>query len=161
MLPAIGCGLRSRRRPTGIGPDAHSDIGRSGVAAALARSVWLAARRGIRAVERVGAGPHGQEPHRGAPWRADTDCVEPRAVPRIPQPALPRAAGAARRDRAAVAVVLGARRGSRLGWIAPLGRDRPRGAIPEGEVRSRIRAVRRAGPALVVTRDPGNVKARS
>jgi hypothetical protein len=94
---------------------------------------WLAARRGIRAVERVCAGAHGQESHRGAPWRADTDCIGPQAVPRIPQPALPRAAGATRRDSAAVAVVLGARRGSRLGWIAPLGRYPPRGApgIPE------------------------------
>src|SRR4029453_12839196 len=101
-----------------------------------------------------GAGAHGQESHRGAPWRADTDGVGPRAVPRIPQPALPRAAGAARRDRAAVAVVLGARRGSRLGWIAPLGRDRPRGAIPDGEVRGRKQGGRPAGPALGVTAGP-------
>src|SRR4029453_18438863 len=103
-LPLSALAPDPRRRPSGIGPDAHSDIGRSGVAAALARSVWLAARRGIRAVERGGAGAHGQESHRGAPWRADTDCVGPRAVPRIPQPALPRAAGAARRDRAAVEI---------------------------------------------------------
>ena len=63
-------------------PTSKGDIGRSGVAAALARPVSLAARRGIPAVERVGAGAHGQESARwfrlagDSALEGDCECVQ-------------------------------------------------------------------------------------
>jgi hypothetical protein len=121
--------------PLVLGLTLTATSGRSGVAAALARpgcwllvaafALWNGWALVLMAKNHTAVLP-------GGPTQT---VFGPRAVPRIPQPALPRAADAARRDRAAMAIVLGARRGTLRGSGA--GCD-PGSRKPEGQVLRRF-----------------------